>query len=270
MIQPFPIGLFNKESVVPTATPTPTATSTPTPTATATPTPTPEPSIPTSGLLMWVDTTNASSWDGSSSTLTDLSGNGNDFTISGGTATTLGGIPVVSLDGAGSAEIVGPTLGVSHTTYSWFVIVNPNVIGSYDGYVFVRRAPGDANGIGTFSTTGRFDIVVNNGTEITMPIGNTDVITGNWNLLGSGIGDTTYYNLNYRDVSGTPTKTVVSGAKSSGSATFDFPIVLGHDREPGGDRNMNGYITAAAMWDRTLSETEWDDVITYYLTRISF
>jgi hypothetical protein len=70
-------------SVPPTATPNPTPTSTPVP-PTPTPTSTPVPPTPTpdNSLVLYYDPSNPSSYPGSGTTITDLSGNGRNGTMS--------------------------------------------------------------------------------------------------------------------------------------------------------------------------------------------
>jgi hypothetical protein len=119
----------------PTPTPTPTATNTPTPTSTPTPTPTSE--IVTSNLRLYYDPSNPSSYPGSGTTITDLSGNGRNGTMSNITYTS----PYFTYNGSSSQisivdnELLEPGNG-DWTMESWVYLSNSTgskvILGKFD------------------------------------------------------------------------------------------------------------------------------------------
>lgn len=124
-------------SVTPTQTQTPsvttTSTITPTPTPSITSTITPTPSVtpinPVSGMLFYYDPGNTSSYNGSGTVLSDLSGNGNDATIFGGPSYTSGNGGYFSFDGTDD-HILSPNIydgsNENHTVEVWVYLTSVN------------------------------------------------------------------------------------------------------------------------------------------------
>ena len=253
----------------PTPTPTPTATVTPTPTVTSTPTVTPTStptpaSIPT-GSLFYYDPGNISSYPGSGSVLYDLSGNNRTANISTGITWVSGSAAYFNLNGNDNNSITGTTLSQTLTSWSMWIGIYRNDTGGgsgYDGFMYERTGAGDGNGLGTFSTSNRLDISVNDGTEIVQTAPGT-MITGSWMFIGGSIDNTTFTSQVYTSGSVSP---FVSGSKSAGSSNFNNAIVLGEDKESGQDRTMNGRIGPALMYDRKLSTTELTQLNDYFKT----
>jgi hypothetical protein len=129
--------------------------------------------------------------------------------------------------------------------------------------MFERTGPSDGNGLGAFANTNRFDISVNNGTEITETAPGT-MVTGSWMFIAGAIDNTTYTSQVYTSGSVSP---FVSGSKSAGSSNFNNAIVLGEDKEAGQDRTMNGRIGPVLMYDRKLSTTDLTQINDFFKTR---
>jgi hypothetical protein len=248
-------------SVGPTPTPTATATPTPSPTPTATPTPTPEP-LP-SGIIMYYDAGNELSYPGTGTTITDLSGNGYTATmnVNNGYSSSDGGY--WTFNGNNGVSITGGTLNETLTEWSMWSAIYKTQDGFYDGIMFERTGPGNANGLGFFASTGRLNLLVNNGTEIPAATGSSDVVKDAWALVAGGVDNTTWFRQVYRD----GVQYWASGTKSAGSSNFNDPIVLGQDRETGTDRTMAGRIAISIMWDRKLSQEEITQVNDYFKSR---
>lgn len=111
-------------SVTSSSTPTPTVTTTPTITVTnsVTPTPSTTPINPVSGMVFYYDPGNVSSYNGTGTVLSDLSGNGNDATINGGPSYTSGNGGYFTFDGVDD-YILSPNIydgnNESHTVEVW-------------------------------------------------------------------------------------------------------------------------------------------------------
>ena len=257
------VKIYSSSSMCPTPTPTPTSTPTSTPIPpTATPIPA---SIPT-GSLFYYDPGNIASYPGSGSVLYDLSGNGRHANISTGITWVSGSAAYFNLNGNDNNSITGTTLSQTYTSWSMWMGIYRNDLGSsggYDGFMFERTGPSDGNGIGTFANSNRFDINVNNGTEIVQPIPGT-MTTGSWMFVAGAIDNTTYTSQVYTSGSISP---FVSGSKSAGSSNFNNAIVLGEDKEIGTDRTMNGRIGPALMYNRKLSTTELTEINNFFKTR---
>lgn len=144
MIQPFPIGLFNKESVVPTPTPTVTPTPTPvgptpTPTPTATATPTPTPTEVPLAIKLSVDANNVSSYPGTGTTWFDLSGNDYDGTLFNSPTFVSGATPYYfQFDGVDDhIEFPNDSAGSNTVSYSFGGWLAP-VTGGTEQIAYIR------------------------------------------------------------------------------------------------------------------------------------
>jgi hypothetical protein len=67
----------------------------------------------TSGLVLYWDASVSASYPGSGSTITDLSGNGNNGTLYNGVAYTTSPVPTLAFTAASSQYVLGPTTGSS-------------------------------------------------------------------------------------------------------------------------------------------------------------
>jgi hypothetical protein len=220
------------------------------------------PALP-SGIIMYYDAGNPASYPGTGTTITDLSGNGYTATmnVNNGYSSSDGGY--WTFNGNNGVSITGGTLSQTLTEWSMWSAIYKTQDGFYDGIMFERTGPGNANGLGFFGSTGRLNVLANNGTEITAAAGASDVVLNNWTLVAGGVDNTTWFRQVYKS----GTQYYSSGSKSAGSSNFNDPIVLGQDRETGTDRTMAGRIAVSIMWNRKLSQAEVTQVNDYFKSR---
>ena len=228
-----------------------------------TPTPTPTPDPLPSGIIMYYDAGNPASYPGTGTTITDLSGNGYTATLNTNITYSSSDGGYFALNGNNGVSITGGTIGSTLTEWSMWSAIYKTADGFYDGIMFERTGPGNANGLGFFGSTGRLNLLVNNGTEITAAGGTSDVVKNAWALVAGGVDNTTWFRQVYR----AGVQYWSSGSKSAGSSNFNDPIVLGQDRETGTDRTMDGRIAVSIMWNRKLSQTEITQVNDFFKVR---
>ena len=124
-------GIEYEHHITPSITTTSSITPTPTPSITSTITPTPSvtPINPVSGMIFYYDPGNTSSYNGSGTVLSDLSGNGNDATIFGGPSYTSGNGGYFSFDGTDD-YILSPNIydgsNENHTVEVWVYLTSVN------------------------------------------------------------------------------------------------------------------------------------------------
>jgi hypothetical protein len=218
-----------------------------------------------SGIIMYYDAGNPASYPGTGTTITDLSGNGYTATmnVNNGYSSSDGGY--WTFNGNDNVSITGGTLNQTLTEWTMWSSIFRTSSGNYDGIMFCRRAPGNANGMGVFATSGRLALLANNGTEfVQASSGTSDIPNNAWCFTAVGVDNTNFFRAIYKS-GATPTFT--TGTKTAGSSTFDFPIVLGEDKEPGQDRTMSGRIATSIMWNRRLSEAEITQVNNFFRGR---
>jgi hypothetical protein len=131
----------NTPTPTPTATPTETPTPTPTPTATQTPTPTPNNVLTTSNLVLHLDPSNTSSYPGSGTTITDLSGNGRNGTMSNISHTS----PYFTYNGSSSQISVADNALLEPGSGDWTIEVWVNQTVSGNDVVLGKFNPGGAS-----------------------------------------------------------------------------------------------------------------------------
>lgn len=227
--------------------------------------PAPTPSPLPSGIIMYYDAGNPASYPGTGLTINDLSGNGYTATMNAANGYSSDNGGYWTSTGADNISITGGTLNQTLTDWTMWASVYKTAAGNYDGIMFSRRAPGSANGISTFSSSGRLDLVANNGTELVQAqAASSDIPLNAWALVAAGVDNTTFFR---QILKSGYAQTFTTGAKSAGSSTFDFPIVLFEDKEPGQDRTMAGRIGVAIMWNRKLSQAEITQVNNYFKSR---
>lgn len=99
-------------------------------------TPSPSPTIITSGLILNIDASNATSYPGSGTTWTDLSGNGNDITLTGTPTYSSNNGGYISFNGSnqyGSRNVFsGFTANPNYTMASWIQFGNLSIGGGTD------------------------------------------------------------------------------------------------------------------------------------------
>lgn len=112
----------------PSSTPTPTLSSTPTPTTTSTPTPSSTPVVPvSSGLELYYDPSNPSSYPGSGTTLYDLSSSAVNATIGGSPTYSSNAFTFAGAQSIVTGDLNGLFAGWQHSLEIWF---NASAIGA--------------------------------------------------------------------------------------------------------------------------------------------
>jgi hypothetical protein len=197
------------------------------------------PSIVTSGLVLALDAGNTKSYPGSGATLTDLSGNARNMTLTNSPtyATTNGGN--ILFDGStqyGTASVPALT---SYTLSFWLKIVD--LSSGTEKYIF--NSPNDQLGISVVSVSGwRWQSWNGSiGRQST-----STVTTGIWyNFIMTGTASTAEFFLN-----GSSINTFVSGATmASGTAHFNStrsPITW----------HLNSNMGPISFYDRVLTAAE--------------
>lgn len=220
-----------------------------------------------SGIIVYYDAGDPTSYPGSGTTVFDISGFGRNGTLNAAVTFSTDNGGVFVFNGSNNVSISGATLNETLTEWTMWSSVFRTTAGSYDGIMFSRRAPGSANGIGIFSNTNRFNLLANNGTEITAAqSAEADVNLNTWCLVCAGVDSTTFF----RQVFKNGTQNFQTGSKSAGSSNFDARIELAHDAEPNADRAMAGRIGVSIMWNRKLSQAEVTQVNNYFKARYGY
>lgn len=214
------------------------------------------------GLIFYYDFGNPACYPGTGNTITDLSGNGYHAVKPSGVTYNSANGGYMQFDGVDNNSITGATLNQSLANWTMYCSMYYQSAQSYDGFMVSRRAAGSANGFGSFFTSRRLDLLANNGTEFTAPTTpSTQLVPLNaWSLLAAGVQSTTYIRQIYQFTGGIVYQNYQSGTKVAGSSNFDFPIVLGEDKEPGQDRTIQGRMGVAMMWRRQLTQAELTQV----------
>ncbi len=231
-----------------TLTPTPNASQIPTPTPTVTPTPTPTSSIVTSGLVVNLNAGIVSSYPGSGSAWTDLSGNGNNVTLINSPTYNSGNSGYLIFNGSNQYG-AGTDLDLDYITIEGWVystafgnngyVVNKNYNGTNVPYSLClgNSNSGATNGLGFY---GGSWYVTNVGTNI--------MNTNAWyQVVGTFDGTTLKYYLNASlNASSTPPVNVLP----KNNNVFDVGRYLNDSAYFG------GRIAIVRMYNRALSSTE--------------
>lgn len=223
------------------------------------------------GIIFYYDFGNPDCYPGTGNNIYDLSGNGYHAVKASGVTYNSANGGYMQFPGTDNVSITGATLNQVLPNWTMYCSLYYQSAQSYDGFMVSRRAPGSANGIASFFTSRRFNMLVNNGTELTSPsTPTTQLIPLNaWSLIAGGVTSTTYKRQIYQLVAGVPTQNFQSGSKTAGSSNFDFPICIGEDKEPGQDRTIQGRIGVSMMWNRELSQAELTQVNDVFKGRYS-
>jgi len=220
----------------PTSSVTPTLTKTPTLTPTNTPTPSP---TPPSALTVHFDISNSSSYPGSGSVITDLSGNGNNGTLSGDYTYSALNSGTMSMGGTNSYVNVPQSASINITNTStpvsvvmWINITagysngdgiwNKNLDAfSYDGYRLIAQSNNQVR------------LGINGGTfDYNFSSSNNAIATGTWMMLTTIVqGGTSYV---YRNNNSTPIVSGSSTAQSIPVNTANLQLCVGEFNTLGG------------------------------------
>jgi len=197
-------------TITPSVTQTPTKTVTPsiTPTNTVTPTktPTPTPAIVTTGLILNYDISNALSYPGSGTTITDLQGNSN---------ATLSGGPTYSSNNGGYLTFVGSSNQSLLTNTSLNSVLSPANTSTVISFFVWVYLTGNGVIVDETSTTGWHDSQIELvGGTLRFSVWNNG--TGFASTVATPLNAWYYVGLSYN---GTTLSAYVNGS-SAGSATY--------------------------------------------------
>lgn len=233
--------------------------------------PAPGPLYPTNGLVLALDAGDSSSYPGTGTVWTDLSGNANTGTLTNGP--TYGGSGsggYIDFDGSNDyvniadSSSINPTTGI--TLLSWFkmdaLVSNQNIISK--GYTSVSppyvQYSFKMNGVGSFDTP-QFNLALG-GTLRALDVSTTMSIS-TWYLAVCTYDKTTMkiYVNNVLDAT--------TSAQTDDISTYSTSLSLG--RWPTGDSQfLNGQIAMTLIYNRALSATEVGDIWTATKSRYGY
>jgi len=181
-------------------------------------------SIITQNLAIWLDADNASSYPGSGTTVTDLSGNGYTNTLTGATYTVLGDVKCFDCT-TGTRRVVvngtGPTLPTSGYTYITWARLEAGNPASFRTLLYTNSPkytpitiPNGTNTLGYWDTAFRssgYDLASSVGTWVQYAVigdnsSQTFYINGSQagSSIAYGAGGTTHWGWGNNDVAGQP------------------------------------------------------------------
>lgn len=212
------------------------------------------------GLILKVDASDATSYTGSGTTFTDLSGSGNNMTIAGTTFTRAGGLGYFTFVGSSTADRIyrtafsHPTTAASHEIWIWPEAGYVNMAGQY--YVsYEVTGAGNNFLIGTPLST----VVLVAGASS----GSTGVALtlSAWNHLTVTSNRTTGENKIYINGSCLRTYTTSAGTNFTSGGI----LMLGQEQDGDGGgtttgldpiQSFKGRISAYSVWNKVLTPKE--------------
>ena len=210
------------------------------------------PRIVTDGLLVCLDPANKKSYGGSGATWTDLSGRGNDFTLSGVTFTENGGASYFEFgDNEGDYAYKSSTdimVGLTEYTIDMWILLTT----LQSQIAFVSYAS---------SANNNDFLIFKNGGDLTMPFPNAVSVAdsfynvGNWiNLVGTrNVTDGKFY------FDGVHTHSYNAGSGSASGSGGTLVIGQEQDSVGGGfatSQDMPGYLGLFKIYNRALTADE--------------
>ncbi len=224
------------------------------------------PNVPTNNLKLWWDAGEPTSYPGSGTTVTDISGNGNDGTLINNAAFTGsngGGWHLPA--GNDEVDIVGNFL---NSTKNWSACVFADFTGGSYDRIWSGIMNGDSGDLAVVSST-QARMIGSGGAQ------------GYWNNLGPGSFDSNVLNMyTYQCDNRNPflrqfwkNKTQYTVANSTASATNQIEAVEGfsfggYDQLPG-NNGCTGIAYVALVYDRQLTQTDVDQIYAAYKTRLN-
>jgi hypothetical protein len=218
--------------------------------------------IPTSGLLIQVDAGNSSSYPGSGTTWTDISGNGNSATLVGLGYTSDGGGAITFPNNCSSYATFGDKNAFT-TKFSFFLWVkrsngaNARIMSKDIGYYTNREYAIQVGGSGQLNT-----IVWNQSGTLAIASGGGNIGTG-WTMVGGTWDGSTIRTYNNNALNST--------AALSGTTTYNssMPLELGRVQE-GCFEPFAGSIAMMIMYNRAVSGTEVTQIFNAYKSRYGY
>jgi hypothetical protein len=201
-----------------------------------------EPSIVTTGLVLYLDAGNPASYPGSGTTWTDLSGNGNDATLTGGVTYDSGNGGRFIFDGGDDyAPTVGTTgfpFGSSPGSISGWA--KTDTIGGGFKWIFAYGNP-SVSQARFFGIIGNFYYFGGYGDDITA----VGVVTDTWvNICGTYDGTARLY------INGS----LIAGPTVKGWSTV--PSVSAVGRQVNGGEYWDGSVAQVLVYDIALSDAQ--------------
>jgi hypothetical protein len=181
-------------------------------------------SIITQNLAIWIDANNASSYPGSGTTVTDLSGNGYTNTLTGATYTMLNGVKCFDCTTGNRRVVVngtGPTLPTTGYTYITWARLEAGNPASFRTLLYTNSPkytpitiPDNSNTLGYWDTAFRssgYDLASSVGVWVQYAVvgdNSSQTFYINGSQVGSsiayGAGGTTHWGWGNNDLAGQP------------------------------------------------------------------
>ena len=206
--------------------------------------------IVTNGLILHLDAAQLRSYPGSGTTWTDLSGNGNNGTLTNGPTFNSGNGGSIVFDGVNDYITVNNTLNIGTGAYTVSVWIKVDV--TTGKRITWKRFGGIGNGYSMFIRNQKFAFeVLNNITFVEMYCTSTFSINTFYNVTAVFNRSTTSYIYLNGVEDGTADMTVFSGNNITNTITY---LVGGGGTVGGG--YVDGNIYNVLQYNRALSATE--------------
>jgi len=203
--------------------------------------------IVTTNLSMFLDAGNASSYPGSGTAWTDLSGNSRNGTLTGGPTYTSADGGAIVFDGTNDfVQCSGSITATAATFVTWMRRNGPQ--DDFDGIIYSRSAT--ATGISFFGTTNKISYTWNNAANTYTWDSGLTIPDLTWCMIAVSVTSTTATAYLCQSSGITSATNTVSHA----STTLD-DIKIAQD-DLNGFRYFNGRIATAMIYDRALSAAE--------------
>ena len=209
------------------------------------------PPIVTNGLVLALDAANTKSYPGSGTTWNDLSGNGNNGTLTNGPTYSSANSGVIVFDGTNDYASFTP-INMSGTQISFTAFVKPIGFGTGNNINSIVRK-GDASNAVTPSNyvfalrDSRIAMGVQNAVDSDTPAGNTTLTANQWYYLAASWN-------------GTSISFYVNGGSDGNVALSSIILEDGRSTFVGGRTGsldiFNGNIASVQMYNRVLSSQE--------------
>jgi Concanavalin A-like lectin/glucanases superfamily len=212
------------------------------------------PLIVTNGLVSYLDAGNPLSYNGSGSTWTDLTGNGNNVTLTNtGYSSVNGGGIALNTNGYGTQTLANSPF---NGDFTWTTIFRYNEgmwdwiynVDNYSGLILTAVSNKPA-----LSWGGWYNNKINANAESPLINGNYYMLT----FVRSGNAITCYVQAT----------TYGTGSNVSGNINLVSPLI---GKGPGGEAWPNGIVNLILLYDRALTQTEITQNYIAYSSRFGF
>ena len=211
-----------------------------------------ESSIITEGLILHLDAGNSSSYSGSGTTWTDLTGSGNNATLKNGVTYSSANQGYFTFDGVNDyADVSGAQTLAGATFAGW--MYRDGSQGYYDGIFIGRIGSQSTNGVHFFDTTNNLGYTWNGHADTYLYNSGLTIPNQEWCMFAVSISSSSA-NLYLYQSSGLTTAT---NSVSHSSSSFVGNLDIGRDdfASPA-PRYMKGRIAAVYLYNRALSSSE--------------